>query len=90
MPLSSSGEVFYATPQLSCVPLQGNPIYQGVKVRKVSKLMFGDIAVMYQRTGNVSRSAEGGTSGHATQPLVISISESQVTEMYLFQTTPAL
>lgn len=58
--------------------------------KQVSKLVLGDMAVMCQRAGNVSHEAKGGMSDHATQPLVISISQPQVTKMYLFLTAPAL
>lgn len=40
---------------------------------------------MCQKAGNVSRAGKGGTSDHATQPLVVSISQPQVTKMCLFQ-----
>lgn len=54
-------------------------------MKQISKLVFGGMAVMCQRAGNVSHAGKGGTSDHATQPLVISISQPQVTKMYLFQ-----
>lgn len=59
-------------------------------MKQVSKLVFRGMAVMCQRAGNVSHAGEGGTSDHATQPIVISISQLQVKKIYPFQTPPAL